>query len=154
MRLRCLKKDGTATELELGAKPITIGRSKDADVTLADEKVSRLHCGIRLENGDFYLKDLKSRNGTTVNGEKIESVQLQMGDRIQVGSTTFIFEEDDPMQTEFSVQAVEDDMAQGKGYSTILKEIVRTMDEPETPAEPPPPKPKKVRIARKKNSSG
>lgn len=124
MRLQYTKKDGTHMEFELGERPITIGRSPEADVVLLDEKVSRLHCGIRLWDGEFYIKDLKSRNGTFVNGERIDVAKIKPGDEIRVGSVVFSFEAGGENKTEMSLQEVEEEFARGKGYSTVLREIV------------------------------
>ncbi|MFH0878840.1 MAG: FHA domain-containing protein [Lentisphaerota bacterium] len=128
------KKDGTRMEFELGERPITIGRSPEADVVILDEKSSRLHCGIRLWDGDFYLKDLKSRNGTFVNGEKIDVAKLKPGDRFQVGSIVMSFDQDSESGGT-AIQEVEDAMASGKGYSTILREIVDDLGAPTSEAE-------------------
>lgn len=147
MKLRYTKKDGTQTEFELGDRPITIGRSPDADVVILDDKASRLHCGIRLWDGDFYVKDLKSRNGTYVNGEQIDVAKLGPGDRIQIGDMSFVFDQAEGPGAETVLHEVEQEMADGKGYSTILREIVSDINAPppeseEAPAreeEPTPP---------------
>ncbi len=136
MRLRYTKADGTQMEFELGERPITIGRSPDADVVILDEKASRIHCGIRLWDGDFYIKDLKSRNGTVVNNQRIDVAKLKPGDRIRVGSMSFSFEQEPATEANSALQQMEVEMAQGKGYSTILREIVSTMDEPASVAKP------------------
>lgn len=130
MRLRYTKKDGTQMEFELGEKPITIGRSPEADVVLLDEKASRIHCGVRLWDGEFYIKDLKSRNGTYVNDQRVEVAKLKAGDRIRIGSISFLFEQDPNKSAGVALQEMEQEMAQGKGYSTILQEIVGKMDGP------------------------
>ena len=130
MRLRYTKADGTQMEFELGERPITIGRSPDADVVILDEKASRIHCGIRLWDGDFYIKDLKSRNGTYVNNQRIDVSKLKPGDRIRVGSMSFSFEQEPVAQANSALQQMEEEMAQGKGYSTILQEIVGGMEQP------------------------
>ena len=126
MHLRYVNKLGIPKDIELTGEPLSIGRSREADIPLLDDKVSRVHCGIRLSDGEFYLKDLKSRNGTFVNGQRVEdTVKLQPGDRIQVGATVFVLE--DASRQEESAKAlgaVQNDMGDGKGYSTILKEIV------------------------------
>ena len=129
MRLRYTKKDGTQMEFELGEKPITIGRSPEADVVVLDEKASRIHCGVRLWDGEFYIKDLKSRNGTFVNDQRIEVAKLKPSDRIRIGSISFLFEQDPTKSTGVALQEMEQEMAQGKGYSTILQEIVGKMDD-------------------------
>ena len=93
MHLRYINKLGIAKDIELTGEPLSIGRSREADIPLLDDKVSRVHCGIRLSDGDFYLKDLKPRNGTFVNGQRVEdTVKLKPGDRIQIGSTIFVME--------------------------------------------------------------
>jgi len=125
MILRCNKKDGTQTDFELGERPVTIGRSPDADMTIADDKASRLHCGIRLWDGDFYIKDLKSKNGTFVNGQPVDMVKLNPGDRIRIGATVFTFEQDPSKGTQTVLREVEDEMSRGKGYTTILREIIQ-----------------------------
>jgi len=134
MRLRYTKKDGTQMEFELGEKPITIGRSPEADVVVLDEKASRIHCGIRLWDGEFYIKDLKSRNGTYVNDQRVEVAKLKAADRIRIGSIVFLFEQDPTKSTGVALQEMEQEMAQGKGYSTILQEIVGKMEDQPAPA--------------------
>jgi predicted component of type VI protein secretion system len=126
MHLRYINKLGIAKDIELTGDPLSIGRSREADIPLLDDKVSRVHCGIRLSDGEFYLKDLKSRNGTFVNGQRVEdTVKLKPGDRIQVGSTVFVL---DPASTKEedakALGAAQNQLGDGKGYSTILKEIV------------------------------
>jgi hypothetical protein len=124
MRLRYTKKDGAQMEFQLSDQPITVGRSADADIVLLDERVSRIHCGIRLWDGDFYIKDLKSRNGTWVNNEKVDVAKLKAGDTVRVGSTTFHFDQDPAVGTDTAIQEIEGKMDLGKGYTTILREIV------------------------------
>ncbi len=126
MHLRYINKLGIPKDIELTGEPLSIGRSREADIPLLDDKVSRVHCGIRLSDGKFYLKDLKSRNGTFVNGQRVEdTVEVKAGDRLQIGSTVFVLE-DATVQEDSAkgIGAVQNDMADGKGYTTILKEIV------------------------------
>lgn len=130
MRLKYTKKDGTQMEFELSERPITIGRSPEADVVILDEKSSRIHCGIRLWDGEFYVKDLKSRNGTYVNDQRVDVAKLKSGDRIRVGSILFSFDQDPNKSTGVALQEMEEEMAQGKGYSTILQEIVGGLEQP------------------------
>ncbi len=64
----------------------TIGRSPDATIMLEDAEISRLHARIsRSAAGDFVLEDLGSRNGTFVNGTRVNRRVLAYGDKIQVG---------------------------------------------------------------------
>lgn len=124
MRLRYSKPDGTQMEFHLGDQPITIGRSPEADIVLLDEKVSRIHCGVRLWDGEFYIKDLKSRNGTWVNNQRVEVTKLKPGDVIRVGSTLLHFELDPEIGTRTAINEIEGKFEVGKGYTTILREIV------------------------------
>ena len=134
MRLRYSKSDGSNADFELSEQPVTIGRSADADVLLLDERVSRIHCGIRLWDGDFYIKDLKSRNGTWINNKRVDVAKLKTGDTIRVGSTTFTFEQTPAVGTDTAIQEIEGKMDLGQGYTTILREIV---DPPAAPAPAP-----------------
>lgn len=146
MRLRYTKSDGTQMEFQLGDQPITIGRSVDADIVLLDERASRIHCGVRLWDGDFYIKDLKSRNGTWVNNHKVDVAKLKAGDVIRVGSTIFHFEQDPAVGTDTAIQEIEGKMDLGQGYTTILREIVHdstpkgAAPEPAPAAAPEPPR--------------
>ena len=76
-------------------KVITIGRLKDNNnVVIEDNKVSRSHLQIiKDDNGDYYVIDLDSTNGTYVNGNRITGkVQLHKGDTIVIGYTTLSWE--------------------------------------------------------------
>ncbi len=140
MKLRYSKQDGESKDFEIGERPITIGRSPDADVILLDDRVSRIHCGIRLWDGEFYIKDLKSKNGTFVNGKRIEVSKLSPSDMVRVGSFAFTFEQPAGPGTETALREISDEMDMGKGYATLLKEIVGPPPE-EAPATPPSPPP-------------
>ncbi len=64
-----------------------IGRSSDCRVSLGSSTISRHHARILLDAGQAMLEDLGSKNGTNVNGARIEGlVPLQDGDEIRVGA--------------------------------------------------------------------
>src|SRR5580704_4417020 len=70
-----------------------LGRSPSCDIPLEDHKVSRRHAKIVVQDGEVRISDLGSRNGTVVNGEKIDAEAILLpGDRVQVGDTTALFE--------------------------------------------------------------
>jgi DNA-binding NtrC family response regulator/pSer/pThr/pTyr-binding forkhead associated (FHA) protein len=72
---------------------VTIGRSPSCTISLEDAKVSRRHVRLALEGTEARVSDLGSRNGTIVNGEKIEAEMVLLpGDRLQVGDSTILFE--------------------------------------------------------------
>jgi len=64
---------------------LSIGRSDECQITLPDRQVSRYHARISWLNDRYQVEDLKSKNGTHVNGEKIfEPTKLEDGDEIQI----------------------------------------------------------------------
>ena len=75
----------------------TVGRDPTNAVPLFDPSVSRKHCLLRSEDGRFQIRDLDSRNGTTVNGVSIKEHWLHHGDEIATGDSVFLFltEEED-----------------------------------------------------------
>jgi DNA-binding NtrC family response regulator/pSer/pThr/pTyr-binding forkhead associated (FHA) protein len=65
---------------------VTFGRSRGATVHVESEKVSRMHARVRRTGDVIEIEDLGSRNGTRVNGDKIEAVRrLEHGDEIAIG---------------------------------------------------------------------
>jgi hypothetical protein len=66
---------------------VVIGRSSELDMVLVEDMVSRRHAKISVENGNIFLEDLGSTNGSFVNGEKISRTKLAEGDRILIGTS-------------------------------------------------------------------
>jgi pSer/pThr/pTyr-binding forkhead associated (FHA) protein len=67
-------------------KKIIIGRHKNCDLRLLHSCVSRNHAAIRVVSGRaLILEDLNSSNGTFVNGKKVTTYPLEVGDIIQIG---------------------------------------------------------------------
>lgn len=71
-------------------KEVTIGRDpQKCDIVLNDPEVSSLHALIKKTNIDLTIEDLKSGNGTLLNGSRINTANLNPGDEFIIGSTTF-----------------------------------------------------------------
>lgn len=70
-----------------GVKGTVAGRSSEADLVLADDTVSRRHAKFFPARGRTWVRDLGSRNGTVVNGERVDLHCLRAGDRIAIGSS-------------------------------------------------------------------
>lgn len=70
---------------------VTLGRSKTCDCVLADPSVSRTHASIaRLREGTWLLRDLRSTNGTRVNGSRlVEETEVRVGDRVSFGDASY-----------------------------------------------------------------
>ncbi|MGE0434378.1 MAG: protein kinase [Planctomycetota bacterium] len=74
---------------------IVVGRDIKANLRVEDVMTSRKHFAIISHKEDFYVKDLKSANGTFLNGKKVEQEKLSIGDRIQIGETVLSFLNED-----------------------------------------------------------
>lgn len=71
----------------------TIGRSRECDVVLDDTGISRRHAELRPGLSGWEIQDLGSTNGVLVNGRAIVGAQpLELGDRIELGTTEVLFE--------------------------------------------------------------
>ncbi|HMT09648.1 MAG TPA: FHA domain-containing protein [Pyrinomonadaceae bacterium] len=77
-------------EILLTKAVTTIGRTQDNDILFAsDSNVSRFHAEIEFRDGDHYLIDLNSSNGTTVNDEKLVGEhRLANGDKLMFGGSS------------------------------------------------------------------
>jgi DNA-binding NtrC family response regulator len=80
-------KDGPGPErVYVLEKDAAIGRDRGCEVVLGAEGISRKHCLLeRTRDGGLFLRDLGSRNGTFVNGERIEKARLKEGDKVGIG---------------------------------------------------------------------
>lgn len=79
----------------LGSTGVVLGRSRDCDVVLSDENVSRHHAEVRPSGGSWIVRDLGSTNGVKVNGRHVDGAQsLRPGDRVTVGLSDLIYEEE------------------------------------------------------------
>jgi len=89
-----LRYEGKTTMLGQGGG--VLGRSRDCDVVLSDQNVSRRHAEVRPSGGSWIVKDLGSTNGVKVNGRKLDPDQppqsLKRGDVIQLGTAEITFE--------------------------------------------------------------
>lgn len=78
---------------ELRGRVNTLGRARQNTFVLPDPHLSRFHARIELAEHGFVLVDLESTNGTFVAGRRITHHPLEPGDRIQLGSTLFEFQQ-------------------------------------------------------------
>jgi membrane-bound lytic murein transglycosylase D len=81
--------------------PFRIGRDEECELRLSDSRVSRFHAEVRFAQGKWWLIDLKSTNGTYVNGEIIDNIEL-------AGFTRVEFGRDGPVLS-FSIKQTESD---------------------------------------------
>lgn len=82
---------GIGTLYRLRDKPISVGRSSDNTVPVDDIGVSRRHAIFERIDQQVVARDLGSKNGTFVNGERAQARVLRDGDLVVIGETTFKF---------------------------------------------------------------
>jgi serine phosphatase RsbU (regulator of sigma subunit) len=84
--------DGTRQRFHLWKERVTVGRARTCDVFLPDQWLSRQHAEIRRRNGDYFVADLESKNGTLLNGERVgDERRLRHGDVISLGEHHLTF---------------------------------------------------------------
>ena len=84
-RLSVSISNGMSVEVRLGQKEVKIGRGHEADLQLPDRSVSRLHAKVFRVGRQYFLADLRSRNGTHADGKRITQLALEDGRMFQVG---------------------------------------------------------------------
>src|SRR5262245_65307746 len=88
------EKEGSERRLTFTEPEVTIGRVPGNDVVLPKGNVSKRHSRIVLKDNRFIVVDLKSTNGTYVNGRKITSpLVVKSGDKIYIGDFILTVEE-------------------------------------------------------------
>jgi len=97
--------DGTRERFPLVKERVTIGRSRESDIFLPDQWLSRQHAEVRRRPDGFYVADLKSKNGTLLNGQPVQvAKRLRPGDVIMLGEHTLTFTEGGAVEVEEEVE--------------------------------------------------
>jgi pSer/pThr/pTyr-binding forkhead associated (FHA) protein len=78
-------------QLDIDKDTIGIGRSRENDILIDSRSISAFHAKITREEGQYFIEDLNSLNGTYVRGKKVHIDALYDGDEIKVGKHTLIF---------------------------------------------------------------
>lgn len=89
-----VKADGGQKEVPLRPGTSVVGRETDSQIRIPASGVSRRHCEFRVQGNEIVVRDLGSRNGTYVNGEKIEERALKAGDAVAVDEFVFVLRVD------------------------------------------------------------
>lgn len=88
--LEIAEEGGTGQRFVVSPVGIKIGRSPPADIVLADPRVSRSHCTVELAGEGLKVTDLKSTNGTYIDGERVDGqAMLPVGSLLRVGNVCF-----------------------------------------------------------------
>ena len=87
-RLRIVEPEARRGETFTLDDEVTVGRGGGCGIVLDDSFVSQVHARVFRRNGDVYVEDLGSRNGTLLNGRPVERAErVRRGDRVQFGKT-------------------------------------------------------------------
>ena len=79
----------SGTSIRLGESPVTMGRSQDSTIVLDDDYVSSRHARIFPRDGQWYVEDMGSTNGTYLDRTKVTSpTPVKIGVPIRVGKTS------------------------------------------------------------------
>ena len=68
-------------------RTLHIGRGSTCEITLTDPIASRYHAVVYYQDGDWHVRDTSSRNGTEVNGQRIDNARLLVDSVVQIGDT-------------------------------------------------------------------
>jgi hypothetical protein len=71
--------------LPVNAETLTVGRSRECDVVLGEETVSRFHAELRHDDDAWVVRDLDSTNGTWLNGSRVREARVSRGDVLALG---------------------------------------------------------------------
>jgi pSer/pThr/pTyr-binding forkhead associated (FHA) protein len=86
-----VEQSGTRDEFALGPGPVTLGRGAASDIRITDERASRQHCRVEYDGANWFVVDLDSSNGTTIDGQRIARQQLTDGLEFCIGQTRVRF---------------------------------------------------------------
>ena len=119
-------------EQKLTSDETLVGRSEKCQLQLLhDSEISRVHCSIQRQGDSSYVAvDEGAKNGSYVNGQRIvdEEFSLRDGDEVQVGQTVLTFRDRHEVaqggRTDYFFREIENEMEDGKGFHTIMTEIV------------------------------
>jgi len=137
--------------LESG-RPLIVGRASSNEIPIADERSSRRHAEIFFENGDWKVRDLGSRNGTFVDGIKLDEAKILLpGNQIAVGACRMTFAssleevvpplevDDAPLQSTSQTQSEIPAIVHRQSKSSILDPESLQLDSKSSPSAVPMP---------------
>ncbi len=108
-RLICLSGPNVGKEYELNEEVTEVGRAATSGIVLADGFASRQHAEISFVDNGYQIRDLGSKNGVYVRGERLTAdsqVWLNDGDEVQFASTRFRFQDPSATVTAPALMAV------------------------------------------------
>src|SRR5688572_3808884 len=95
IRLVLMREDGHETSFPLTKDTYTVGRHRNNDIVISDPKVSSFHARLDRTPDGFMVVDLKSRNGSFINGRRVETGGLRNGDEVRMGPARLVYRVDE-----------------------------------------------------------
>ncbi len=86
------RKNGSQKTFSLPSSATVIGRRQDCDLCIPLMSVSRKHCQLNFNSDALKIRDLSSRNGTYLNGKRIDNATAKAGDYLKIGPLTFLLQ--------------------------------------------------------------
>jgi pSer/pThr/pTyr-binding forkhead associated (FHA) protein len=111
---------GLGRRLRLDSEPITIGRDPSCELALSSPDVSRRHCRLQLVAGEVFVTDLRSTNGTYVDGKRIDdSTLLPDGSILEIGQQVLKHERRSTREIK-EAQELDRDLEKARNYVLSL----------------------------------
>lgn len=95
VRLVLMREDGQEMSFPLTRDTYTVGRHRNNDIVISDPKVSSFHARLDKSPEGFTVVDLKSRNGSFINGRRVETGGLRNGDEVRMGPARLVYRVDE-----------------------------------------------------------
>jgi adenylate cyclase len=144
---------GGGDPIPLIKKDLLIGRRESCDIVLRFPNVSAHHCQLYVNGGYWYVRDLKSRNGTKVNGVPVTEKRMDPGDEVSVAKHKY-----EVRYTPVDLGAVgpppNDDLKSGIFGRSLLERAGLTKSDQKSSAPTLAPKPERERYDVLNNESG
>src|SRR3954465_4878117 len=100
--LKVTRGAGAGAEFPFDSQEARLGRTADNDIVVKDTGASRSHARVFQKGGRFFVEDLKSANGTKVNGALLNGAmkEVKSGDTITIGEVVFTFSLPEPERSD------------------------------------------------------
>ncbi|HPS79001.1 MAG TPA: FHA domain-containing protein, partial [Thermoanaerobaculaceae bacterium] len=115
---------GVQASFALGEGDNVVGSRLEGEVVVAERGVSRRHALLRVRAGRVEVEDLASKNGTFVNGERVRTMAVRVGDELRFGSVALVLEEVASGDADLAVR-LETPRPEGGGAATTQGETAR-----------------------------
>ncbi len=147
LRLVVRDPQGQERVANFDGESISVGRSRDTDLSLDSGFVSRLHARFEWQNGAWIVADQGSKNGILVNGRRISgSIEVQAGDTVRIGDYSLVVSEIPPV-AQGPIVAPAVSSAYTAQRPAVEFEAQPPVQPPAPPAVAPPPAPEPVAAA-------